>query len=102
MVAQQIVFTQQNLNEYVSRWESGLINSDSNIELKKVKNTDGSITATYSSVKANEFSTRRFIKASDGIYMLAYHARPKSKNDSTVAVWEKIIAKSKLIPNPAK
>jgi hypothetical protein len=102
MVEHQIVFTQKGLEEYVAKWELDLINADSDIELESSKNTDNSITAIYTSIKANEFGIRRFIKASDGIYMVSYHARSKSKNDSTVAIWERIIATAELIPNPEK
>lgn len=102
MVAQQTVFTPAGLNEYIATWELGLINADADIELQKTTNADGSITIDYSSNKANESGIRRFIKGSDGIYMIAYHVRPQYKDSSKTAIWSKIIAEAKLVPNPAK
>lgn len=63
---------------------------------------DGSILATYTSVSADESSMRRFIQGKDGIYMLAYHVRPKLKKDDTFKIWEEILRTAELIPNPRK
>jgi len=102
MVAQQTVFTPATLNEYIATWELGLINVDPDAELEKTKNADGSFTIVYSSAKADESGIRRFIKGSDGIYMIAYHVRLQYNDPSKTAIWSKIIAEAKLVPNPAK
>jgi hypothetical protein len=64
--------------------------------------TDGSIFVTYTSLKADETSMRRFIKGKDGVYMLAYHVRPSLKKDETLKIWDDIIRTANLIPNPEK
>ncbi|MEI7850195.1 MAG: hypothetical protein WCH86_00015 [Kiritimatiellales bacterium] len=100
LVAQQIIFTKQALPEYVERWKAGLLGADPDIRLKEQENKDGSITVHYHSDKANEAGIRRFMKASDGIYMLTYQVRPKSKNEPVYQLWSDIIEKATLSPNP--
>lgn len=102
MVSQQTVFTPATLSEYVSTWKGMLKSTDPNAKLKETKNRDGSRTVVYSSLKANELGIRRFIKASDGIYMIAYHVRPQYKNATTTSTWNKIIAQAQLVPNPQR
>ncbi len=102
MVAQQIAFTKISLREYVDGWKAMLLRADPKIELKEEVNQDGSILVIYTSILANETSMRRFIKGSDGIYALAYHVRPKLKNEEIFAVWSSIIQKANLVPNPEK
>lgn len=102
LVAQQIFFTTQSLRDYVNRWKAGLVKADSKVRLEERKNSDGSITIHYQSDKANEAGIRRFMKASDGIYMLTYQVRPNSKNDQVYQLWADIIGKASLTPNPYK
>jgi hypothetical protein len=100
LVAQQIFFTRQSLPDYVSRWKAGLVEADANVRIEEHKNSDGSVTIHYHSDKANEAGIRRFMKASDGIYMLTYQVRPKSKDHQVYQLWSGIIDKASLAPNP--
>jgi len=102
LVAQQIVFTKESLRKYVDTWKGGLLKADSKVEVKEETMTDGSILVTYTSLKADETSIRRFIKGKDGVYMLAYHVRPNLKKDEIVKIWEDIIRTANLVPNPEK
>ena len=102
MVAQQIAFTNAPLSRYVEVWRSGMLRADPKMDLKIERADDGSVTATYTSLAAQEMSIRRFIKAEDGIYMLAYHVRPALKNESRLKLWRQIIGAASLIPNPQK
>ncbi len=102
MVAQQIVFTKLPLPKFVEAWKAGLVRSDPKIEFNVEKRDDGSMLASYVSVSGQEASLRRFIKAKDGIYMLAYHVRPSLKTDERWALWREIVTTASLVPNPEK
>lgn len=102
MVAQQIIFTKVPLRKFVDAWKAGLLASDPKIELTEEQSEDGSILASYVSVSGQEASLRRFIKAKDGIYMLAYHVRPSLKTDERWALWREIVTTASLVPNPEK
>jgi hypothetical protein len=97
MVSNQIVFTQVSLDDYVATFSAMLKKVDPNVSMETKTLTDGSMIITYSSPKADEFSIRRFFKASDGIYMFAYHARVTSKDNTRVLLWEQIILKAYFI-----
>lgn len=102
MVAQQIAFTKVSLRRYVDEWKAGLLKADSNIDMEEHQMVDGSIIVTYSSSSSQEASIRRFIKAKDGIYMLAYHVRPSLRDESRWAIWREIVGRASLVPNPQK
>ena len=102
MAAHQIVFSKQSLRKYVDTWKGLLLKADAEVDYKEETMPDGSIFVTYTSAAADETSMRRFIKGKDGIYMLAYHVRPKLKKDETFKIWDDIIRLAKLIPNPEK
>lgn len=102
MVAQQIDFTKIPLDEHFGGWKAMLLRADPRIKITEEKLGDGSILATYVSEAADEMSVRRFIKASDGVYMLAYHVRPKLKTDVIWDLWRGIVTSAHLIPNPEK
>lgn len=102
MAAQQIVFTKNPLKQFVETWKSGLIKTDPKAQMKETVAGDGSIIIDYQSNAANEVGVRKFMQASDGIYMLAYHVRPASKNEKTYQSWMEIVDGSTLIPNPYK
>lgn len=102
MVAQQIAFTKDPLQKYVDTWKSMLLKADAKAEIKEENNSDGSILVTYTSPAADEMGLRRFIKGKDGVYMLAYHVRPKLKKEEHLKIWSEIIQTATLIPNPEK
>lgn len=102
MVAQQIAFTKVSLRKHVDDWKAMLVKADPKIEIKEEQREDGSILVTYTSLTAEEMSMRRFIKAKDGVYMIAYHVRPALKDDARVKIWLEIITAANLVPNPEK
>jgi len=102
MAAQQIAFTKDSLRKYVDTWKGMLLKADSEADFKEETITDGSIFVTYTSPSADETSMRRFIKGKDGVYMLAYHVRPKLRKEETIKIWDDIIRTANLIPNPEK
>lgn len=102
MGAQQIEFTPKPLREYFDVWKALLLQSDPKIKITEETMEDGSILATYISYVADEASIRRFFKANDGIYMLAYHVRPGLRTDAVWKLWRNVIADANLIPNPEK
>lgn len=102
MFAQQISFTRATTRQFADAFKRGLVRSDPNIEMQETANLDGSITLSYTSISADETSIRRFIKGTDGIYMLAYHVRPKLKDGGLWQTWRAIVDEASLVPNPAK
>jgi hypothetical protein len=102
MSAHQVVFTKVSLRKYVDTWKEMLVKADPQVDLKEEATADGSLIVTYTSLAANETSMRRFIKGSDGVYMLAYHVRPKLIQPKAFAIWGDIIRTASLMPNPEK
>jgi len=102
MVEQQIAFTPATLRNYVDVWEKGMSRADPKINVNEQTNKDGSLVVAYASNSAQEISVRRFIKARDGIYMLAYLVRPSSRNEARLNMWISIIEAATLVPNPNK
>ena len=102
MTAQQIAFTTESLRMYVDTWKNMVRKADAKIDIKEEMMKDGSIFVTYTSSSADEMSMRRFIKGKDGVYMLAYHVRPKLKKEETLKIWDDIIRNANLVSNPEK
>jgi len=102
MAAQQIAFTKVSLPKYVDTWKGMLSKADPGVEIKEETGEDGSIFVTYTSAAANEAGMRRFLKGGDGVYMLAYHVRPKLKKEETFKIWSDILHTASLVPNPEK
>ena len=102
MVAQEITFTPRKVSEHLIEWKAMITKADSDVEIKQTENQDGSVTVEYKSKKFNEYSIRKFMKSTDGIYALAYHMRLHLYNEDRSKTWAAIIAKSNLIPNPRK
>src|SRR5436190_5023191 len=102
MAAQQIAFSKEPLRTYVDTWKEMLLKADPKVDIKEETMADGSVFVTYTSSSADEMSMRRFIKGDDGIYMLAYHVRPKLKKEETIKIWDDIIRSAKLVSNPEK
>jgi len=102
MVEHQIAFTKVPLRKYVDTWKELVLKADPKAEPKEETLADGSILVTYTALSADETSLRKFIKGKDGIYMLAYHVRPKLKQDETFKLWEEIVRAASLLPNPEK
>lgn len=102
MVAHQIAFTKFSVRAFVDVWKAGLMKAAPGSEVSEETAKDGSILVTYTALQADETSMRRFIKAGDGIYMLAYHVRPKLKDKKIFKLWQGILLEASLFPNPQK
>jgi hypothetical protein len=102
MVAQEITFTKKKVSKHLNDWKAMVTEADPNIQIVETESGDGSVTVIYKSKAFNEYSVRRFMKAKDGIYALAYHMRLNQFDESRAETWKAIIAKSELIPNPQK
>lgn len=102
MVAQEITFTKKKISKHLKGWKEMVSKADPNIEIKETLSEDGSVTVIYKSKAFNEYSIRKFMKAKDGIYALAYHIRLNQFNEERANTWKAIIAKSNLIENPQK
>jgi hypothetical protein len=102
MVEQQIGFTPTSLRNYVDVWKAGMLRADTKIVFNEQTRKDGSLVVAYASATGQEISVRRFIKGNDGIYMLAYLVRPKSRDDSRLNIWIDIIDAAELVHNPNK
>jgi len=102
MAAHQIVFTKKSLRKHADTFKELLLKADPKSEVAEETLKDGSILLTYTAKSADETSVRRFIKGKDGIYMLAYHVRPKIKNEENWRIWSEIVRAAELFPNPEK
>jgi len=106
MMIQQIDFTQVTLREYIDAWEAMLLRADPKIRITEEKIPDGSFLITFLAGMPNDSSgelcVRRFIKASDGIYQMAYSVRPTLQQDTTLKIWTDILSKATLVTNPEK
>jgi len=102
MVAQQITFTKDSAFKHINGWEKMIKNGDPNVEVTRMENEDGSYLVTYTSKAFNEYSIRRFVKASDGIYAIAYHVRLNHMDKERIELWNRLINEVELIPNPEK
>ena len=102
MVAQQIDFVALPLDEHFKGWVAMLKGADPKIVITDKHLADGSILATYDSIAFDELSVRRFIKGSDGVYMLAYHVRHHLRKADIWDRWTKIVSNASLLPNPQK
>lgn len=102
MVAQQIVFTPLELDDFINNWLSGLYIADPNATILDKTKLNNSVTVQYESLSAKEIGIRKFTKAGDGIYMYAYHVRPESFDKKIYDFWLSNISASTLIANPAK
>lgn len=102
MVAQQIDVVPLPLDQHFRNWVTTLKRADPKIVITQERLADGSILATYDSQSFDELSVRRFIKGSDGVYMLAYHVRHRLKKPDIWNLWTTIVSKASLVPNPMK
>jgi hypothetical protein len=102
MVAQQIDSGKLPLDAHFKNWVAMLERADPKIVITQQKLGDGSVLATYDSAAFDELSVRRFIKGTDGIYMLAYHVRHRRKKPEIWELWTKIVSNASLLPNPFK
>jgi len=102
MVAHQVVFTKKSLRTHADTFKELLLKADPKAEVAEETLKDGSILITYTAKSSDETSMRRFIKGKDGIYMLAYHVRPKLKNEETWKTWSEIVRPAELFSNPEK
>lgn len=100
MVEQQIGFTHASLKDFVGDWKNRMMHADSRLGLNEQTEKDGSILVAYASSVGQEISVRRFIKAKDGIYMLAYFVRPSARDEGRLNLWIDIISSATLVKNP--
>jgi hypothetical protein len=102
MVAQQIDIVPLPLDQHFGNWVTMLKRADPKIVITEEHLADGSILATYDSLSFDELSVRRFVKGSDGVYMLAYHVRHRLKKTDIWNLWTTIVSNALLVPNPLK
>jgi hypothetical protein len=100
MVEQQIGFTRVSLKDFVDDWKLRMTRADPKLGLNEQTEKDGSILVAYASSVGQEISVRRFIKANDGIYMLAYLVRPSARDEGRLKLWIDIISTATLVKNP--
>jgi hypothetical protein len=100
MVEQQIGFTRVSVKYFVEDWKLRMIHADPRLSLNEENEKDGSILVAYASSVGREISVRRFIKADDGIYMLAYLVRPSTRDEGRLKMWVDIISTATLVKNP--
>src|SRR4051812_12677629 len=75
LVDERLLLTRRSVRQHVNGWKSMLAQVDPKAEVKEEENSDGSITVTYDSVKADEMGISRHFKGPAGIYVLSYRVR---------------------------
>jgi hypothetical protein len=101
MMAQQITFTKLSLQDHVKAWRKMIEKADRNVEIT-ADSKGGVMIMTYKSKLFNEYSIRKFMKGSDGVYAFAYHVRLAQFKEERAKLWRSILEQSELIKNPAK
>jgi len=102
MVSQQITFTGDSNSKHIANWKDMITQGDPKVVIIQIATDSASTTVSYQSQAFNEYSLRRFIQGSDGIYAFAYHVRLDEMDEARVKLWSDIITDSKLIKNPQK
>ncbi len=100
MVALHTVFTPLPVATFVANWQAELAAADPQARYSQTAAADGSITVEYESAAFREKAVRRFVRGTDGVYMLAYHTRPQAVDQAAYDRWRKIIADASLEANP--
>ena len=99
MVSLEFADSNVSLRKYVDTWKDGLLKADPKIDFKEEAVGDDSIILRYTSASADSTCIRRFLKDKDGVWILAYHVRPKFKTGETFKIWEDIIRSAISIPS---
>ncbi len=100
MVALHTIFTPLSVAAFVANWQGELVAADPRVIHSQTTAADGSITVEYESAAFREKAIRRFMRGTDGVYMLAYHTRPQAVDRAAYDRWGKIIADASLDANP--
>ena len=102
MFDHKILLTKASIREHLDVWKSLLVRVDPNAEIKEEKNSDGTLTVTYTALAGDEMGISRYFRGSDGIYILSYRVRPKLKSEARWKIWRGILSSARLTPNPLK
>jgi hypothetical protein len=102
MFDEKSMLVKDTIREHIDGWKRMLAQVDPKAEVKEEKNADGTITVTYTSIRADEMGISRYFKASDGIYILSYRVRPKLKDDGTLKTWREILSSATLVSTHEK
>ncbi len=99
MVALHTIFSAHPVADLVASWTAELAAKDPQATLAQTTAADGSITLSYESPALHEKGIRRFMSGSDGVYMVAYHARPQTYDQGAYSLWSTIVAGASLEAN---
>ena len=102
MLVQQTTFTDSGVRHFVDLYRTELLKADRAAVPAETLNADASITLTFASDKTGQTTVRRFMRGTDGIYMLAYYVRTAARNADTLARWREAIDGATLSPNPER
>ena len=80
---------------YVYTWKAALLKADPKIDFTEEAIGNDSIIVMYRS--AGQTGIQRFIRGTDGVYMLAYQVRSQFKKDEILRIWDGIIRSATLI-----
>lgn len=101
-VENQIVFTPATLNNYMKVWL--LLQREADNEFKTVSTIRDphSMLVIYRLPSQNILAVRKFMKADDGVYMLAYQVKEDAVNYDVYSIWLDNIKTARLIENPER
>ncbi len=102
MLANQITFTRDNLKRHVDDWKTRVRKADPKVEIEGLNISNSSITVIYRTKQMDEYSVRKFLRGTDGIYVIAYHNRLSRFNRERADLWISILKDARLVPKPPK
>lgn len=102
MLENQIEFTPATLNNYMKIWVLQQSQMDNGFKIINAMRDQHSILIIYRLPSQNRVVVRKFMKADDGVYMLAYKVKEDAINYDVYNIWLDTIKTSSLIKNPER
>lgn len=102
IVENQIAFTPATLNNYMKVWLLQQAEADAGFKLIKTTRDQHSVLIIYRLPSQNRLVVRKFMKADDGVYMLAYQVKETAINYAVYSIWLETISTASLIKNPER
>jgi hypothetical protein len=94
----QTIYADAPVRAVVDQWEAIYRKDDPAATTQETALEDGSIVVESRSDKLDEIGIRKFLKGPDGVYTVAYLARPQHDDEEKMADWKIQIRAARLIP----
>ncbi len=101
-IGQEIYYTNDSLDEHFKDWEKRLKKEYKDVTTTQETLADGSKYVTYFSKQNYDTAQQRWIRQTDGIYIMSFHIRPLVRTSERTERVEKLLKEGGLKPAPAK